>query len=606
METTERIIHGQGSEASIRSDCLPLLSVATKHLFTANSFRILGLPVESTVREISRQSDKIKQMQQLGIESQGLSMAFPLRPPPTYDQVREAIQRLKDPEKRLLDEFFWFWPQEFGQGSSDPSIQALKAGDSHTAIQIWNIKESDPSDGVVAMHNLAVMWHMSALEFEGHLANSQADGDIRLKVGAHWNNAYKRWQRLTADDRFWDRLKGRVRQISDVRITSGFVYRIRRSLPEALFKINGELAVEYTEAGKLELARIQGRYIHEFGRGWADSQKVAELGLAPILIRLKEHIRLAKMRLSTKPVEGLDIAEELSTLAARSVTVFDPVCGPNSRFRNELFDDVADVCNKLVVAHFNKTLDAAACLPLFERFLPLATLESLRKQIGFNVTNMQQRLAAGKSKTSAQPSNAAGQPTAAASSQKNSQTKTSRTTKVAQESPGGTAARVLLKYFNDPSVKNLLRVLKDLKDRVQPPDKKLASAGDVLKKLDGALREISPEEDAYWDLAAAAVELLRAIYLEAIRTNEMQIAQYANQWAFHFAKTPDLRSWLTREKAIFQPRPTLRRWKQALQPDSLRHALVHTRPALIALYAGVFLLLIWFLRGCPGIIPKSP
>lgn len=405
METNTQV---RGSETGLRSDCPLLLSVATKRLFATNAFRILGLPVESSVREIARQGDKIKQMEQLGMGVHDVSKAFPLTPPPSLDQFREAIQRLKDPEKRLLDEFFWFWPQQFGQSGADPAIHALNAGDSQTAIEIWQIKEYDPADGLVAAHNLAVMWHMTALEFEGRVNDAGADSDAQSKLAAQWMNAFKRWQRIVADDRLWDRFNDRIRQINDVRITSGFTYRIRRSLPEALFKINGELALEYVEAGQPKLARIQGRYVRAAGSGWADAQKTAELVLAPLASRIKEHIRLAKVRATGAPTEGAAAANELATLAAGAAGAFEVVCGPDSRFRNELFDEVAEVCNKLIVAYLHKVSDPATALRVLTTVLPLATLEALKKQIGSNIVVLQQQLAARTNQNKQQSSQSTG------------------------------------------------------------------------------------------------------------------------------------------------------------------------------------------------------
>jgi hypothetical protein len=561
VETMQTMTPGRGPETAVRSDCPLLLSAATKSLFAASAFRILGLPVESNIREISQRADKIKQMEQLGIGVQGVNKAFPLNPPPSFDQVREAIQRLKDPEKRLIDEFFWFWPQQFGQSRSDPAIQALTAGDSQTAIQIWNIKESDPADGVAATHNLAVMWHMTALEFEGRRADSHANSEAQSKIDAQWANALKRWKRLVADDRFWDILNGRVRQVNDLRLSTGFTYSMRRSLPEALFKINGELALEYAEAGQPELARVHSRYVQEVGHGWADAQKTAELVLAPLAKRLKEHIRLAKQRSATTPIEGANAAGELANLAAGSVGTFDLVCGPNSRFRNELFDEVAEVCNLLVVAYFQKTSDAAASLPILNTALQFATLASLKTQIEANVLALQQKLNTITFLKKRQPAHSAGRaaPTAP-SSQENSQSTVSSTrvqrpaAEQSRQTADAATARVLLRYFGDPSAGNLIRILNDLKNRVEPPAQKFTSAANILKKLEPALREISPEDDAYWDLSDAGFDLLRRISWEAAGAQELQTAQYTHDWARRFAKTPDRLEQLAQDKFGFQNR----------------------------------------------------
>ena len=76
--------------------------------------------------------------------------AFALNPPPSVDKIREAIARLKDPEKRLIDEFFWFWPDRFGESAKDPALQAVDQGDQNTAYQLWIEREPDPETGFVA------------------------------------------------------------------------------------------------------------------------------------------------------------------------------------------------------------------------------------------------------------------------------------------------------------------------------------------------------------------------------------------------------------------------------------------------------------------------
>ncbi len=72
------------------------------------SIRITGLPVDATAKEIARHADKLKQMEELGYGAKANTAAFALDPPPSIDQIREAMQRLKEPERRLIDEFFWF------------------------------------------------------------------------------------------------------------------------------------------------------------------------------------------------------------------------------------------------------------------------------------------------------------------------------------------------------------------------------------------------------------------------------------------------------------------------------------------------------------------
>src|ERR1700693_3155112 len=105
---------GWSSSRKILSECRPLLDAATIVIFRNNAFRITGLPVDATTREIRKQGDKLKMMEELGQGQAMHASVFAIRPPPTVYQIRDALRRLEDPETRLVEEFFWFWPQQFG------------------------------------------------------------------------------------------------------------------------------------------------------------------------------------------------------------------------------------------------------------------------------------------------------------------------------------------------------------------------------------------------------------------------------------------------------------------------------------------------------------
>ena len=88
------------------TECKPLLEAATKDLFRKNAFRVLGLAVDATNREVSKHGVKMKQMEELGLGKASQAGAFPMSPPPSHDEIRATIQKLQDAEKRLVDELF--------------------------------------------------------------------------------------------------------------------------------------------------------------------------------------------------------------------------------------------------------------------------------------------------------------------------------------------------------------------------------------------------------------------------------------------------------------------------------------------------------------------
>jgi hypothetical protein len=369
-------------------ECKPLFEAATKDVFRKNAFRITGLSVDATAREVGKHADKLKMLAELGQDPHSATAALPIKPPPSLDEIREAIQKLKDPEKRLVDEFFWFWPEEFGKSQSDPAIQALTRGDLSSAIDIWSGREKSGNDGVVAAHNLALVFHVRALDSENALIKSDGTGESRQKIGDFWQGAFKRWERLATDDAFWEKVTGRIRQLNEPNLPTGFARRMRATLPEALDKINAELAVEFALAGKMGYAKVHIQFMRETNQGLDNVEQTAELVLTPARNRLKEQIRRAKDRADKNPRDSANAARDLLEQARHTLQLFDLFFDKDADVRNELFDEVAALCNQLPVAYQKATGDNLPCLEILRAVLPFATSMELRQQIEKNISTL--------------------------------------------------------------------------------------------------------------------------------------------------------------------------------------------------------------------------
>jgi hypothetical protein len=381
MEYADDFSHSGGSRRGGSMTCKPLLDVATPEMFRANAFRITGLPVDATTREITKHADKLKMMEELG---QGKSLhtgAFALKTPPSVDQIREAIQRLKEPEQRIIDEFFWFWPKQFGQSASDPALKALEEGDADTALDIWTALETSPTDGLVAMHNVAVLWHLMALEWENHYAKTEFAAEKRKETEKLWRGAFKRWDLLAVDDLFWESVTTRIKQLDDPRLSSGFTRRMRTTLPQAIDKINAELAVRYAETGRMDMAQVHIQFMRETNHGLDNIEKTAELVLAPATARLKQQIERAQQRAANYPTDALKAARELLDHAHRSLPLFELFFGKESDAKNELSDEVAALCNRLPIDYHKATGDDKGCIELLRAALAYTTSIDLRQQI---------------------------------------------------------------------------------------------------------------------------------------------------------------------------------------------------------------------------------
>src|SRR5205823_2907170 len=134
--------------------------------YLVSPFRIAGLPVNATAREVARQFERIRIHEKWGQATGAGLELFPLQPPPTRELLREAQERLRDPESRFTDEFFWFWPEQFGQSRPDGPLALLAAGNIQGACEAWERAIEEPGRNGWARHNLAVLAHLLALDLE--------------------------------------------------------------------------------------------------------------------------------------------------------------------------------------------------------------------------------------------------------------------------------------------------------------------------------------------------------------------------------------------------------------------------------------------------------
>ncbi|MCD0443122.1 hypothetical protein LO763_05700 [Glycomyces sp. A-F 0318] len=194
----------------------------TADLYRRNAFRLSGLPVDATLRQVRRRTGEIEAARRLGERPAGPAGPFAVSPPPGADEVLEALQRLSDPRRRLAEEWFWLWPVDTGTGhGSDRQLRTA-----------WNelVRTKSP-DASAALHNLAVTAHLNALE--------TADGGKGVHTA--WKSAYRRWRQVLADEgcRAW--IEARVEAAADPRLKAEAAARLRRELPDLLLASHASL-----------------------------------------------------------------------------------------------------------------------------------------------------------------------------------------------------------------------------------------------------------------------------------------------------------------------------------------------------------------------------
>lgn len=361
-----------------------LLEIATRDVFRRNAFRITGLSVNATAREISKQGDKLVLMQELGGGLEQQSSLLGLEPTPSLDELRHALQRMRNPENRILDEFFWFWPENGGPASTDPALCALARGDAESAMSIWEDMDRPPSVGFSDLHNLAVLRHALALDAEAFETHRNVTYSRREEIDEHWRNAFRYWQVLIEDDSFWDSVSTRIRQLNEPNLTTGYSRVIRSTLPRALNKISADVVMALAASGRADLARNHLDIVRDHANGSDGVEMVADCALAPVTDRLHEHIETARRRAEGDPSAAVEAARELLDHAEASLALY-ALFGANGESRKEIFDEVAGTVVNCAVDHQRKTEDNVTFVAVLERALPLAASKEVRQRVTKNI-----------------------------------------------------------------------------------------------------------------------------------------------------------------------------------------------------------------------------
>jgi TPR repeat protein len=370
-------------------ECKPLMDACTPRLYADNVFRLIGLSVDAKPRDIRRRTEDLKAAEVTGEWERVHRLAMALGASPTPENVQNALQRLQDPERRFIDEFFWFWPLTAGDGRNDTALKHLQNGDVPQAYVIWcDATYSTHTEALPALHNLAVYHHLQALKGETEMLAAKqfplSNEEIPRRIAGHWEKVIEHWESLVVDEGFWELVQARITEADEARLTDAFADRLRSTLPAAFDKINALLAVRYAEAGHYEYAQRHVRYMMQTHQGLDDVEGTLRTILAPLekSVMLNAEESVAKAR--KVPEKGLSLAKELVESTREPLAVAKGLLDDGHIVRNTLFDGVAEACLNCLIAYGNKTDDWEACLPFLADALNLATTESVKARVKTN------------------------------------------------------------------------------------------------------------------------------------------------------------------------------------------------------------------------------
>ena len=365
------------------SHCQNMTDICNATVYAMNPFHLLGLSPFSNSKSVRRRKEDLESAEAMGATGWKDEYKHLLgnTQVPSPEMVAAAFRRIEDPQQRIVDEFFWFWPID---DRDDEALDALQEGKKTVAEKLWKKEEksSDIRRAVIAKHNVAVYNHFYAIDCEWQFIENdmgEADSpDDHAKMCKYWDAALERWEDLADDEDFWDVVKERVAVINDKRLTTGFIRRMRDEFPVAFDRINGDLAVEYAKLpGKHAETERHLRYMNESHQGLDDVDATLDAIFDPIErevdLLTRESIRVR----NATPHSALSAARTLLQNTEGIRKMADEMLGKDHPKRRKIFDKIASECNFCQVAYGTKTKQWEECLKFIKEVIPLACDEEL-------------------------------------------------------------------------------------------------------------------------------------------------------------------------------------------------------------------------------------
>jgi uncharacterized RDD family membrane protein YckC len=378
-----------------------LIDAAVPDIYRINAFRLMELPVDCSEMDISRRQKIIDISQKNNAPiPPGQGRALPLSTKLDSFAYTDAVQRMRDPERRFVDEFFWFWPHELGESKSDEALIALRSGDDELAVQTWTDYANSYSSENVSVHNLAVMAHVMALDIELSLNGNQPTDSQVNKLNIYWKQALTRFQGLLKVDTFWQRLERRVKEFDDPRLDSSTVTNMLVSLPLGLLMINARLAVQAAE--RSDQASVQ-RHITIMRNSGFDSSVVEDALLRatePARARIKSLCKNAQEQANADAAHADRVTTELLDNCEPLINMLALMLAEDSPVLQTIRDEVALSGLSGQILYGNKTEDWAKSLELVQRVYRIASSQSAKDRIKQNLDTVSNNVKAGNNWTS--------------------------------------------------------------------------------------------------------------------------------------------------------------------------------------------------------------
>ena len=372
-----------------------LIEICTENVYKDNIFHILGLNPDVTAHKIRRRKEDFEIASNMGEDAWKSCFKHLLgtHDIPSQREIDDCFSKLEDPEYRIISDFFWFWPLD----DNDNSVQHVLDGNYEASYKLWReakAEASNSSKSIIAVHNLAVLFHLFAISYEHDSLkrNQSLDVNSRNNMLKYWDQCILYWENLADNEDFWDVYESRMRQLDDPRLTGGFIRRFRETFPIVFDNINAHLAIQYAKINKFFEAQRHIEYIKKTMSELDDVDETMRIVLESMERRVRTLISASDSKAKSNPKDSANVVRDLLNNTEEICKIVNTLLPQGDKKRDQIFIDIVDACSKYLIAYGNSTEDWRTCLTLSERLEKLACTESQKDQLKKNIETLKKNI----------------------------------------------------------------------------------------------------------------------------------------------------------------------------------------------------------------------
>jgi len=338
-------------------------------LFKKNAYHVLGLDIGASQRDIKKRADEIIRFLKIDEEQEYETDLPILKATRTEASVKEAIQKLTSPFKKIKEYFFWF---DINDADDKKALGYIKDNKLKDARDIWLEKGSkDSASALVAKKNLAVLICLSLIEED---SQQKLTSSLRL------------WDEVINSDRFWTHFT-KIYELNDDTGAS------HSTIEEFRNNVVNDLSDFYTD-----LSRKHGStYYSEFAKRFAaKGQRIQQDVLDPIYEVINDTSEaLRSLNISEDQIISDNEVKDLKRLATTLSENFNKLkeLGLYDDSRSKTMrDKAAEAIRVVALDLYNNLNESAKPAALLNMAVKLAGTGGLASKLNGDIAQMRENI----------------------------------------------------------------------------------------------------------------------------------------------------------------------------------------------------------------------